>query len=384
MNKEVLALFDELYKEINKEKFSSEEEKFEELKNQISVYMGGPNAPRGSSRMVFPLNDGTVVKLALNAAGFAQNGMEATIGSDDAVSDIVVPVLGKSSITDYDGYLWIASKRIKPLSDSLVGKDWRAFAGYLKKAATTSDPIDAQYADQTKVEIPKAAAAQRRKETEDVRLKQTAEPSEIFKYLPESFFESFRKFVDRYMGARTGDLFKPDSWGIDGNSLKLIDYGYTRRISDDFYVSGMFAGSQKAKESFATRTGERMKNIQATLADNVDTVKNVKSIPSMTTLALLLKGIIPGLPKHIEAFSVGDALPQLTQTQVASFAKIVRSNQGKVDRLIGLVPDEDLKRKAQDELEDLLLAQGSLDRAKTESIVRSIVRKILKESVKKI
>ena len=60
MNKEVLALFDELYKEISKEKFSSEEEKFEELKNQISVYMGGPNAPRGSSRMVFPLNDGKI------------------------------------------------------------------------------------------------------------------------------------------------------------------------------------------------------------------------------------------------------------------------------------------------------------------------------------
>jgi hypothetical protein len=382
MNKEVLSLFDELYREISKEKFSSEEEKFEELKNQISVYMGGPNAPRGSSRMVFPLNDGTVVKLALNAAGFAQNGMEATIGSDDEVSDIVVPVMGKSSIIDYDGYLWIASKRVKPLSDDVAGKDWNIFAGYLRKAATSSDPINAQYPDQTKVDIPQAAAEKRRKEIEDVRTKQMSEPSEMFKYLPDSFFESFRKFLSRYRGARTGDLFKPDSWGIDGNSLKLIDYGYTRRISDDFYTSGMFAGSKKAKESFVKRVGERMKNIQTTLSDNAETVRNIKTIPPMTTLALLLKGIVTGLPKHIETFSIGDSLPPLTQTQAASFAKIVRDNQGKIDRLIGLLPDEDLKNKAQNEIEDLLLMQGSLAKSKTESIIRSIIRKILKESMR--
>lgn len=374
VNDPTLQWLDQLYKEateIQQTRGLADEAKFDYIKMQL----GSKSAPQGSARMVMKFNEGYVIKVALNAAGFAQNGMEATIGNDPAAENVVVPVVNWSDIADYDGFFWILSKRAIPLSDSLVGKDWTSFVQYLKKAATSDDPISPQYPEDTKIEIPLAAAEKRKKETQPLRQGLKKEPSEIYKHLPPEFFDYFRDFLKRYSGARTADIFKPDSWGIVDNQLKLIDYGYTKRISDDFYASGYFAGSAKAKQKSTERMVQRSKNIIDTLAGNVDTLSNIKSVPANMTILLLLKGIVLGLPSRIENFNLGDSVSSLTPAEKAGVVKVLRNNEKKIDSIIRQVSDPDIRSKAQDEFEELLLSQGALKA--NEALIRRLVIEIL-------
>jgi hypothetical protein len=364
VNDPTLEWLDQLYREatdIQTSRGLPDEAKFDYIKMQLN----SPTAAQGSSRMVMKFNDQYVIKVATNAAGFAQNGIEATVGSDPAVEDLVAPVVGWSDVTDYDGFFWILSGKATPLSDRSVGKDWAAFAQYLKKAAMTDDPISPVYSGDTKVDLPPAAADKRKKEIEPLRAARAKEPSEIYRYVSPQFFDTFRQFLKRYGGSRTADLFKPDSWGITNNQLKLIDYGYTKRISDDYYVSGYFAGSQQARGKSLDRAVQRSKNVGDTLAGNIDTVSNVKSPPKYASLLLLLKGIILGLPEKIENFNLGDSLKPLTPTEKAGAAMAIRNNEKRVDSIIRQVSDSALRTKIEGELEDLMLSQGSLNANET-------------------
>jgi hypothetical protein len=101
----------------------------------------------------------------------------------------------------------------------------------------------------------------------------------------------------------------------------------------------------------------------------------------MTTLLLLLRGIVVGLPTHIETFEIGDRLSPLTPTQITSTVKIIRNNQSKIDVILNMVEDEIIRNKAQDELEDLLLTQDFPSKKTSESIIRSYIQEILKENL---
>jgi hypothetical protein len=376
----VLELFDSLYEEINKDANIPAEEKLASFKDQISLYMGGPKAPRGSSRMVFPLNEKLVVKVALNEAGFVQNGMEATIGQDDSVADVVVPVESASRVIDHGGYLWIASKRVDPLSESAVGKDWAIFRQALIDASEKSGPIKPAYpVDYLAPTVgeptgePTVAVGKNKKQSEK---KEVILQSEVYKNLPQGFFESFRNFTKRYRTAKTADLLKPDSWGMDGNTIKLIDYGYTSIISKDYYIKtgagAIPAPSEEIKQRLSIRGEERLKNIEAKLSDNVDTISSItKPIPAGTTLPLVLKGIVMGLPIDIETFTVGNPIPVLTSTQAVAVKKAINSNKEKVRELISKISDASVQSRAQSEFKEIV----------GESRVRALIRSFVVESV---
>jgi hypothetical protein len=370
-----LQWLDQLYQEVSA-RGGPEEAKFDYIKNLLN----SPTAAQGSSRLVMNLDGQHVIKMAINAAGFAQNGMEATVGSDPAVEDVVAPVVGWSDVTDYDGFFWIVSKKAAPLSDSAVGGDWATFASYLKQAALTNDPITPTYADGTRSELPPAAAAKRKSEIMPRRAARK-DPAEIYKLVPPQFFESFREFTNRYGGARTADLFKPDSWGIVDGELKLIDYGYTKSISSDYYAGGLFAGVKQAQASYLSRRAKSAKNVSDTLAGNIDTLEEMKNqpLPKFATLLLLLKGIVLGLPRQIEEFKLGDKLKELSPVDVAGAVIAVRNNERKVDAVIRRISDSALRAVAEDELEDLFLSQGKLG----EHLLRGLIRELLDESLSK-
>ncbi|NBV29526.1 hypothetical protein EBS02_11050, partial [bacterium] len=56
----LLELFDEIYREIDK-KTKSPQEKFEAFRDEISLYLKGLSAPGGSSRMALVMPDGNSV-----------------------------------------------------------------------------------------------------------------------------------------------------------------------------------------------------------------------------------------------------------------------------------------------------------------------------------
>jgi len=376
--------FDSLYEEINKDANIPAEEKLKSFMDELLIRMGSPEAPRGSSRMVFPLNEKLVVKVALNEAGFVQNGMEATIGQDDSVADIVVPVESASRVIDHGGYLWIASKRVTPLSESAVGKDWAIFRQALIDASEKSGPIKPAYpVDYLAPTVgeptgePTVAVGKNKKQSEK---KEVVLQSEVYKNLPQDFFESFRNFTKRYKTAKTADLLKPDSWGMDGNKIKLIDYGYTSIISKDYYIKtgagAIPAPSEEIKQRLSMRGEERLKNIEAKLSDNVDTVSSItEPIPAGTTLPLVLKGIVMGLPVDIETFAVGNPtrphIPVLTPTQAAAVKKAINSNKEKVRELISKISDASVQSRAQSEFKEIV----------GESRVRALIRSFVVESV---
>lgn len=395
-----LKLLDSIYRMIeDKKTFSSDEEKFEIFRREIMPYLPITSAKtpkKGSSRIVYKLNENQVLKVALNEAGFAQNGMEATIGMDESVSEVVAPVLDTSDVVDYNGFLWIVSQKVEPLTDDLVTRSWPDFSDLLRKAATTNEkitgikggggragaraPSDEKTAvpgEETKVAIPRAAAEKLKGENEKAKL--TAEAEKLLKSLDENFFEAFRNFTTKYRGATTADLLKPDSWGMVKGKLKLLDYGYTRRIAQDFYVSGQAIGTAKAKESMIARNQERIQNIKSTVADNIDVIENTKNIPPMVSLLLLVRGVVAGMPVNIETFEIGNPLKPLTETEKATAAEAIRSNQGKVERIIDMVTDSSLKNKLYDELDDVLLTTGSLGKkSQKESLIRRFILEYIK------
>ena len=231
----LLDLFDEIYKDIDK-KQKDPQEKFSSFRDEISLYLKGISAPAGSSRMALMMPDGnSVLKIALNEAGFAQNGIEATIGMDDDVSDIVVPVLNKSKIMDFEGYLWIVSKKVTPLNEKNVKYEtWKHFADMLSVAAKSNDPIESkdiekfekiEDADKTKAEIPKGAAEKLRKSREETTEEKI---SKAFKNANEQFFENFRNFIKRYPKIAVADLLKESSWGLDSSGNLKLDRKSTR------------------------------------------------------------------------------------------------------------------------------------------------------------
>jgi len=388
-NSGILALIDELYV-MNDKLNLGEEEKFKKLKNEISMYLG-PKAPAGSSRMVFPLDSDRVIKLALNPAGFAQNGTEAMAGSDDSISAIINPVITKSDIVEYDGFFWIVQKKVLPLNDDLVGsKNWSYFQSLLMKAARGTYPIDPDKAEfstaidieKTRVEIPSRGAKKLQalkptntKEVEEEKARKQI--SDAFRKIGPGFFDSFKEFLNKYAGSRTADLFKPDSWGMTADGkLKLIDYGYTRGISDKFYDKGYVLDPAEIKKRLADAEKRREGNIDSTVAANVYTLANVKNIPPLMSLLLLLKGIVAGLPRRIEEFDIGKPLSSLTETEKTSVAGLIRSKQEIIEKIIDRVTDQQLKNKLYDELDDILLSTGSL--GKNESLIRLLVRESLR------
>lgn len=392
-NSGMLALIDELYK-MNDNLNLSEEEKFKKLKNEISMYLG-PKAPAGSSRIVFPLDSNSVIKLALNPAGFAQNGTEAMAGSDEAVSDIINPVIAKSSIVEYDGFFWIVQKKVLPLKDELVGsKNWSYFQSLLMKAARSIYPIDpdkgefstAIDVEKTRVEIP-AGGAKKLQAQKPVNEKEAEEEkarkqiSDAFRKIGPEFFDSFREFLNKYSGSRTADLFKPDSWGMTADGkLKLIDYGYTRGISDKFYDKGYVLDQAEIQKRLATSQKQAKENVDATIADNVYMLMNVSNIPPLMSLLLLIKGVVVGLPRRVEEFEIGKSLSGLTETEKTSVAGLIRDKQEIIEKIINQVSNQQLKNKLYDELDEILLSTGSL--GKTESLIRLLVKESLRVGIK--
>lgn len=375
-------LFDSLYEDILKDVKGNKDVAHDEFVNQVIAYSSG-SPGIGSSRMAI-IDGEQVIKIALNEAGFAQNGIEAALGNDPGVEDIVVPVLSSSEVVDHEGFLWIAAKKVKPLELQGFSPEWQNVRKMLKDAATGNIPNAQLDPDATKVAIPAAAAAKRAGEAAAMRTAGKS-GSAITRFLTPEFFMSFADLVSKYPNINTGDLYKPDSWGISGDKLQLLDAGFTKTISKGYYMSAgggmIFAGREKAKETAKSKAETSSKNVQSTLFDNLGTINNVKSIPPLSTLLLLLKGIVLGLPKHIEDFQIGDSIPNLTSTQLVAAAKVLRNNQTKVESLINSLPAGEIKEKAENEFEEFLLSQGSIS-PQAESILRSHVRNMLVEILK--
>ena len=171
---------------------------------------------KGSARIVFLIDDNTVLKLARNPKGVAQNEVEggdwylAKIGLFPEVYDID------------DDYRWIEMQRARRVTSSdfkrICGYNWKTVQEWINYIMY-NETYDPAYTMLFK--------------------------SEEFKEVREDYDNIFHKIED-YLGSygrqsvMSGDLKRPSSWGaiIDSNGnerLVVVDYGINETIYNDYY-----------------------------------------------------------------------------------------------------------------------------------------------------
>lgn len=170
---------------------------------------------KGSARTAFEIEyEGrpTILKVAHNSKGMAQNAEEAKILDDYNVSSIVIPMI------DYDNAnpqpTWI----------------------HLEKAEKATEKQLCKLLKTPKLEYLITYASYSIQGTDVEKLDQY-----IRKFIPEQDMETFYGYVDALMelhvnfNVNLGDLNGTSNWGIFHGEPKVIDVGYTEDVAKTYW-----------------------------------------------------------------------------------------------------------------------------------------------------
>lgn len=163
----------------------------------------GKNIGRGSSRMVFQIDDEKVLKLAINAKGIAQNQQEISLGNDYYVPSIFPEVLCYD-----DDSLWIVSQFVLPAKSSdfkqCLGITFEEFCDWLRA-------IEKNYSYAL-----------------DIYDKST----------DQDFLNDVEDYVKNY-DIPSGDMRRLANWGLrkvyNNIELCLLDNGLTQEVYNSYY-----------------------------------------------------------------------------------------------------------------------------------------------------
>lgn len=171
----------------------------------------------GSARIVYKIDEGTVLKLAKNAKGLAQNRVE---GGDYYLRSLSL----FPDVYDCDeDYLWIEmqmARRAKP-SDfpRLCGYNFRTVCEWVRRCSYRARGERNGYHQIF--------------DEDDFLSKLRNGDLELFSQLED--------YIGSYLDGRaTGDLQRLSSWGVirdeHGERLVVIDYGFNEEVFNDYYV----------------------------------------------------------------------------------------------------------------------------------------------------
>lgn len=151
---------------------------------------------QGSSRIIFKLDDGTILKLAKNEKGLAQNFVE----SNPKMKSFLKPKMIKSSKDKF----WINVEFLTPIKE----KEFEKLSGMSFHSFNKTLEFDSKSGKSTEPD-------------------QDVEKNKIYK-------EVLR--LNKEFDLTCGDLTKISSWGKSKEGkLKLIDTGMTHEIYNEFY-----------------------------------------------------------------------------------------------------------------------------------------------------
>lgn len=172
----------------------------------------------GSSRIVFEMGEGKVIKLARNEKGVEQNKLEYTAGRDPEVHDLLASVLDVA-----DDYAWIIAEAVEPLDDGDVKKA-EGVSGVpwieVRRILGLSD----------KSEFAATAAGIKKK------IERLGDNTGSSCLRGAEFIDALGGFLDRYRDMLPGDIVKLSSWGVNKKGcLVLLDYGITRKKFKELY-----------------------------------------------------------------------------------------------------------------------------------------------------
>lgn len=178
---------------------------------------------KGSARIVFQIDDSTVLKLAYNQKGIAQNESDARVKYDYVLSGYnFLPEVYEVD----DNYQWIEMQMARRATQKdfkrITGYDWKTFCYWVTDCWNNS----VAYNNQRRY-IP----------DEYKMLFKSNKWSDNFDY---SIFQEIEDYIGNYVVQGICDLQRISSWGVvadkDGNErLVLVDNGLDNDVLDNYY-----------------------------------------------------------------------------------------------------------------------------------------------------
>lgn len=159
----------------------------------------------GSSRSAYLIDDNTVLKLATNKKGIAQNDVESDVSNH---YDIVPEVID----ADWDNYIWLIVKRAKKLTspkrfEELTKISWTEFVKCLIYE------LDGRRSNREKMMV---------------------KPEILPQLWEHEFFSSVTDMAVNF-GMPSGDLTRLGSYGEISGKAVVIDSGLTQDVYNEFY-----------------------------------------------------------------------------------------------------------------------------------------------------
>jgi uncharacterized protein YpmB len=168
----------------------------------------------GSARIVYLTPEKTVVKLAKNDKGIAQNKAEASI---DISSKYLNKVLSSAKNNS-----WIEVSYLDKISDKefkkMTGIDFEDFGECIRYGLKS------------------------------VTHHSKDKPSNFDKVSESEIFQQMKKIGKKY-NLMPGDIARISSWGAKDNNPVLIDAGLTKEVFDDYYASSSGSSDSSSSET---------------------------------------------------------------------------------------------------------------------------------------
>ena len=120
------------------EQMTSFKQRLEYCKEMLGVPIG-----RGSSRLVFQIDDEKCLKLAMNRKGLAQNEVEAQNGNDYYIQSLIPKYYGE--LSDNENYTYIVTEYVIPVKESdfewLIGVDYYTFQHLIRQEVNSKNGL---------------------------------------------------------------------------------------------------------------------------------------------------------------------------------------------------------------------------------------------------
>jgi len=242
---------------------------FKKLRNldNINAYISTrlPLLGTGSSRKVYGYSAGRVLKIAINESGLLQNAAELETYTNPKTKKVVAKIYSYGQSVDDSGKInWLLSEGVKPIStkQSFInfsgGMDWELYKELVSKHGSCLLHPDKVHASSRGVE----------KDLEnefDYRVqyfRETGTEEDVEWYEKQKEKLQIILQTDLYSGViecmknshlMPGDLLEIDHYGrtVDGY-LVLLDYGFTKDIADELYISRSIANNNTDGDSTNT------------------------------------------------------------------------------------------------------------------------------------
>jgi hypothetical protein len=153
----------------------------------------------GSSRIVFLTPEKTVLKLAKNNKGIAQNKEELKIGGK---SKYVNKILSSDK-----NFLWLEV----PFLDKINEKDFKEMTNFIFE----------DFGDSIKYQLSKSSKKK---------------PKDFDSICKDPLFKDLINLIKKFK-LMPGDIVRISSWGVKDNCPILIDTGLTSKVYSEFYKS---------------------------------------------------------------------------------------------------------------------------------------------------